>query len=95
MAKVAVPIIKLKYPSGYAFPNEIHEAFEAEGIWNPHEDYTFTGRVSINPEDSDSNRKKLRVLERLEELLEPHEARRLFQLLDDHNWDLSFFVDCW
>lgn len=95
MAKVAVPIIKLHYPSDYAFPNEIHEVFEAEGVWNPAEDFTFTGRVSISPEDPHANAKKLRVMEKLEEILEPGEAKRLFQLLDDHNWDVSFFVDCW
>jgi hypothetical protein len=95
MAKVAVPIIKLKYPSEFAFPNEIHEIFEAEGVWNSNEDFTFTGRVTLNPEDPDANAKKLRMMEQLEELLEPEEAKRLFQLLDDHNWDLSFLVDCW
>lgn len=95
MAKVAVPIIKLRYSSEDAFPNEIHEIFDAEGIWNSNEDFTFTGRVSVNPEDPNANAKKLRTMERLEEILEPDEAKRLFQLLDDHNWDLSFLVDCW
>jgi hypothetical protein len=95
MAKVAVPIIKLEYSRKFAFPNEIHEVFEAEGVWNSNEDFTFTGRVSINSEDPGANAKKLRIMERMEELLEPEEAKRLFQLLDDNNWDVSFFVDCW
>ena len=95
MAKVAVPIIKIKYPSEYAFSNEIHEIFQAEGVWNSNEAFTFTGRVSINREDPGANAKKLRILEQLEEILDPHEAKRLSQLLDDHNWDVSFFVDCW
>jgi len=95
MAKVAVPIICLKYRAEDAFPNEIHEVFDAEGLWNSNEDFTFTGRVSVNPDDPEADAKKLRVMERLEEVLEADEAKRLFRLLDDHNWDLSFLVDCW
>ncbi len=94
MAKVAVPIIKLKYPSEYTFSNEIHEVFEAEGVWNSNEEFTFTGRVSINRRDPEADAKKLRIMERLERILDPKEAKRLFRLLDDHNWDVSFFVDC-
>jgi len=95
MAKVAVPIVKLEYPSEYAFPNEIHEIFEEEGAWNPNEDFTFTARVSIDPQDPGAGARKLRIKNRLEEILEPDEAAILLRLLDDHNWDVSFFIDCW
>lgn len=62
MAKVAVPIIKLNYPPKYAFPNQIHEVFESEGVWNSNEDFTFTGRISIGPEDPEAGAKKLRIM---------------------------------
>ncbi len=95
MAKVAVPIIKLKFPLECAFSNEIHEVFEAEGAWNSNEDFTFTGRVSVNPRDRGSDAKKRRIVKRLRKILEPEEAQRLLRLLDDHAWDVSFFIDCW
>ena len=95
MARVAVPIMWLQWATESAFPNEVQEVFQAEGVWNPVEDFTFTGRIAINPENPDSNAKKLRIMEKIEKLLPPEEAARLFQLLDDNNWDVSFFVDTW
>jgi len=95
VAKVAVPIMWLQWSSESAFPNEVQEVFQAEGVWNPVEDFTFTGRIAINPSNPDANAKKLRIMERIEKLLPPEEAARLFQLLDDNNWDVSFFVDTW
>lgn len=95
MAKVAVPIMWLQWASESAFSNEVQEVFQAEGVWNPVEDFTFTGRIAINPSNPDANAKKLRIMEKMEKLLPPEEAARLFQLLDDNNWDVSFFVDTW
>jgi hypothetical protein len=95
VAKVAVPIVWLSWQSESAFPNEVHEVFQDEGAWNAVEDFTFTGRVSIDPKDPQANAKKLRIMEKLERILDPGEAKRMFQLLDDHDWDVSFFVDTW
>ena len=95
MAKVAVPIILLKYEARDAFPNEIHEIFEREGVWNRNEDFTFTGRVSINPDRPDAAALKEKLAKRLAEVLGREEAGRLLEILEAHEWDVSFFVDCW
>ena len=95
MAKVAVPIMWLEWGSNSAFSNEVQEVFQAEGVWNPFEDFTCTGRVSINPDNPDASAKKLRIREKMEKILGSEEAARLFQLLEENHWDVSFFVDTW
>ena len=101
MAKVAVPIVKLAYPGAFTFPNEIYEIFEGEGVWNPNEDFTFTGRICLERDrsvrnDAEVDAKRDRIRKRLVEVVEDKEAlNRLLALLDEHEWDVSFFVDCY
>ncbi len=95
MAKVAVPIVWLKWDAKLTFPNEVQEVFQGKSAWNQVEDFTFTGRVTIDPKDPEANAKKLRILEKLGSILGPKEAKRMFQLQGDHDWDVSFFVDTW
>lgn len=102
MAKVMVPVIRLKYDQGDAFDNELHEVFEAEGVWSPNEEFTFTGRVSL-ARDSNRATKIARLKERITATLVEREgeeegrksAERLITLLDLNEWDVSFYVDCW
>ncbi|GEM_PF-4659488 len=96
MAKVAVPIIKLRYDSADAYPNDVVAVFEDAGAWTPAEDYTFTGRVSIDadtPKERTAQRNAIAA--KLCTIMPRAQAERLITLLDEHNWDVSFFVDCW
>lgn len=99
MAKVAVAILKLHYNGRDAYPNEIHEIFMEENAWKSNEDFTFTGRVSIGVGETP---RKERIKERIKYLFKGHYGAKaweepyttLIKLLDDNNWDVSFFVDC-
>jgi len=101
MAKVMVPVIRLKYDGADAFDNELHDVFEAEGVWSPVEDFTFTGRVSIGTGPG-REAKIARLKERVTATLVKREgeeegrksAARLITLLELNEWDVSFFVDC-
>lgn len=95
MAKVAVPVIHLRYAPADAYPNDIVDVFETAGAWNPTEDFTFTGRVSLDPENPDTPRRKAAIASDLRTLLPTPQADRLLALLDTHDWDVSFFVDYW
>jgi len=107
MAKVAVPIIKLKYRGDDAYPNEIHEVFEAASVWSQNEDFTFTGRVSLTKGSLSSNKelkaKREEILEELKKVFiekygeteweKPY--KRFVKLLNKNDWDVSFYVDCY
>lgn len=101
MAKVAVPILKLSYNPRDAFPNEIHEIFVEENVWNGNEEFTFTGRVSLCRGDVQAKRD--RIKEKIRMLFENHYGPAnwkspydtLIGMLDQHNWDVSFYVDCY
>ena len=106
MAKVAVPVIKLKYRHDDAFPNAIVDVFEEAKAWSPNEQFTFTGRVNL-PRGSLGSPKELKakrqeIVEALEKVFKEHYAadwerplKRLIRILNKHDWDISFFVDCW
>lgn len=95
MANVAVPVIRLRYHAADAYPNDIVDVFEKAGVWSQHEDYTFTGRVSLDPENHETPQRKAAITAELRALMPTTEANRLLALLDAHSWDVSFFVDCW
>lgn len=89
MAKVAVPVARLNYDSSDTFNSDIVETFEEIGIWNPVEDYTFTGRVTV------PNERRVQVAESIRAQCDSEEAERLITLLETNDWDVSFFVDSW
>jgi hypothetical protein len=97
MSKATVPIIKLTYPPEFSFPNECFDVFQEEDVWNTPEDFTFTGRVSIEEGSRHENylEKREAVKAKLRVRLSADEAERLITLLDEHGWDVSFFVDCY
>lgn len=98
MAKVAVPVIKLKYEEADVFDLDV-DLFQRFGHWTPLEEYTYTGRVTVEESGGltvEDNRAALR--EAIRTLLagrDPEQAERLVALLDQHAWDVSFFVDTW
>ena len=102
MAKVTVPVSCLKWDAEDAFPNEVAEIFQGEGAWNPVEDFTFTGRVSLSKEglSQDEARsgeeKRARICERLRQAMpDPKQCETFLAFLELNEWDVSFFVDTW
>ena len=102
MAKVTVPVSCLRWDLQDAFPNEVHEVFQGEGAWNPVEDFTFTGRITLSkhsasPEQqAEIDAKRTRIRERLKEAIpDPERYDTLLRFLEENDWDVSFFVDTW
>jgi hypothetical protein len=90
MAKVCVPIIKLKYDDEKdAFDLELANIFEEGGLQTEGE-FTYTMRVTAESPD------KRKALERsIRKRLPEEQAERIIVILNQNNWDVSFFVDCW
>lgn len=82
MGKGFVPIIQLKYDVDWPndILNEVLESYEVP------DEFTYTMRLSV-PEE-----KRQEIREQLESR---DDADGLLELLDEHDWDVSFFVDCW
>ena len=102
MAKVTVPVSCLKWDAQDAFPNEVTEVFQGEGAWNPMEDFTFTGRVSVSKHGLSPSEamaiegKRSRIREGLRTAVpDPERYRTLLAFLEENDWDVSFFVDTW
>jgi hypothetical protein len=101
MAKVAVPIIKLRYPAEYAFHNSIQDVFEAAGAWREEEAYTYTGRMTVyESHNPNAEAQKAQIEQGLRALVEAgviddQDLNALLALFKEHDWDVSFFVDCW
>lgn len=94
MARVAVSIIALRYPAEATFPNEIIEVFEQMGAWNAQEDFTYTGRVNLDLGEAEFPARRDALIAAIRARLPGDEADRLIVLLEEHSWDVSFFVDC-
>jgi len=99
MAKVMVPIIKLKYDRQDAFPLAACEVLDLiMGDQRPEEPFTYTFRVGC-PYDFSSEREAFdawreQAVHDLRMQVEDKAAvERLIALLDDHEWDVSFLVD--
>lgn len=102
MAKVTVPVSCLKWDAQDAFPNEVTEIFQGEGAWNPVEDFTFTGRVSLSKDGLSQEEaqaveeKRARIRERLRQAMpDPKQYEMFLAFLELNAWDISFFVDTW
>ena len=89
MAKVIVPVIKLNYSQEDAYDLRAAELFANLGF-HVDDPYTYTMRVTVV---NDSGRREVR--EKLAELLGTEEAQRLIKVLEENDWDVSFFVDAW
>ena len=83
MAKIMAPIIDLKYDRYFPL-----EAVELLREWTSDDDYTYTVRVSVEDE---AERERIRNLLR-QELSQ--QGEELIRLLEETDWDCSFFVDC-
>lgn len=92
MGKVVVPITKLTYNPDATFPLEALGILQGHPGYQSQEDYTFTFRFSLPPEDELPGERE-RLKDALTSLLPPNKAHRLIEILEANNWDVSFFVD--
>jgi hypothetical protein len=106
VARVAVPVIKLRYRQTDAFPNAIMDVFESANVWTPTDEFTYTGRVNLTRDSLSSSKevkaKREEILKALEKVFRERHGdqwekpfKRLAGLLRKNDWDLSFFVDCY
>jgi hypothetical protein len=102
VAKVTVPVSCLKWDAQDAFPNEVAEIFQSEGVWNPMEEFTSTGRISLpkaglSSEDARAVEvMRARICERLRQAMpDPKQYEMFLAFLELNEWDVSFFVDTW
>lgn len=89
MAKVMVPIIKLKHDETFSL--DAYDVLRTSFGYQENEEFTFTFRLSVPDEGVMGLDERERVKKRLRE--ETDQAEALIQLLDEHEWDVSFFVD--
>lgn len=89
MAKVCVPIIKLRYNEEDTFDLDLAEIIDEEGVY-AEEEFTYTMRISVA--DS-AGRKSLE--DKIRWQLPSDKADRIVKILEEHDWDVSFFVDTW
>lgn len=100
MARVAVPVIALQYPSELAFSNVIQDLFAANDAWQEEDQFTYTGRATVYGDDENADAKKAKItaglhLMETNGILQEGQADTLLTLLEKHDWDISFFVDCY
>lgn len=86
-----LPMSALRYDEKEGFPVKAAHIFYEEGFMDD-DPYSYTMRVSVCHE---SNRADLRRI--LRRRLPRDQAQRLIELLDENDWEVSFFVgsvDC-
>jgi hypothetical protein len=89
MAKVMVPVCSIQYEEGDTYPLEAVDVLYMSGFMDD-DCYTSTMRVSVPHETERGD-----IRQALRQKLPRDEADRLIKLLDDNNWDVSFFVDAY
>jgi tellurite resistance-related uncharacterized protein len=93
--RTMVPIVKIKFDQKDAYPLDLLDIFEESGHWNRADEYTFTGRFTLDPEHPNTPEVKEEITDRIHEVLDPEQANRILALLDDNDWDVSFYADAW
>ena len=91
MSKAVVPIMSLKYPGSSEFSLAVAEVFEdGPDDVSGEDQFTYTIRYDVPLVARDRMQQRLR-----EELEDKEEAERFIQLMDDNDWNVSFFVDAY
>ena len=89
MAKVCVPIIKLHYNEEDTFDLGLAEIIDEEGVY-AEDEFTYTMRISV---EDIARRKSLE--DKIRRQLPSDKADRIVKILEENDWDVSFFVDTW
>ena len=87
MARVCVPIIKVHYNEEDTFDLGLAEIIDEEGVYADEE---FTCTMRINVQDT-AGRKSLE--DKIRRQLPSDRADRILKILEENDWDVSFFVD--
>lgn len=74
------------------FDGDIFEVFETSRCYQPDEEFTFTFRVSLDLESEKGQVERENLCAELRTRF-PEEAEALIALLDENEWDVSFFAD--
>jgi hypothetical protein len=93
MSKTITPIIRLKKDDKDKFPINLEDLFEQEGF-KQDDHFTYTTRYTL-PEDNYEIKQNLRAKIREQMKDDPERAERFIRLMDEHEWDVSFLVDCY
>ncbi len=89
MARVCVPINKLHYNEEDTFDLDLAEIIDEEGVY-ANEEFTHTMRISVE----DTARRKA-LEDKIRRQLPSDKADRIVKILEENDWDVSFFVDTW
>ncbi len=90
-----VPIVDIAEKMGEfkrVFDQEVFDLLEASNGYQPEEDFTFTFRLSLDLSTEEGQKEREYMTARFRSLgLEG--AEQLIALLNEHDWDVSFFAD--
>lgn len=84
-----VPIIKLHYNEEDTFDLELAKIIDEEGVY-AEEELTYTVRISVN-----ETSKRKSPENKIRRGLPPDKVDRIVKILEENDWDASFFVDTW
>ena len=90
-----IPILDIaaKYPEFQrVFGQEAYDLLNASNGFQSEEEYTFTFRMSLDLLTEEGLMEKAYITGRLRTLGTPA-AEELIKLLDDNDWNVSFFAD--
>ena len=74
------------------FDSEVFDLLHASAGYQSKEDFTFTFRMSLNLDSEEGQKERQYIMHRLR-TLNLAGAEQLSELLEENDWDVSFFAD--
>ena len=74
------------------FDSEVFDLLHASHGYQQEEDFTLTFRLSLDLDTEEGQKEREYITTRLRNLNTP-DAEALIALLDEHEWDVSFYAD--
>ena len=74
------------------FGQEVYDLLNASSGYQPEEEFTFTFRLSLDLDSEEGQKEREYIMSRLRILGLPG-AEELIELLEENDWDVSFFAD--
>ena len=90
-----VPIVDIVEKLGEfrrVFDEEVYDLLTASKGYQSEEDFTFTFRISLNLDSEEGQKEREYIMHRLR-TLNVTGAEELIALLEENDWDVSFFAD--
>lgn len=89
-----VPILDItaRMPGMRVFNTEVYDLLHASKGYQEVEDFTFTFRMSLDLTTEEGQKERDYIMARLQSLGTP-DAEQLINLLNEHDWDVSFYAD--